>query len=763
MPKYIKNFKYSQRNKETEDALKRQASIETKYKQRNEVFKNRNLKRRLDEHEEEDLAESENVYEKLVSSLQSSGKAGAIDSSDGEDEESETGEEEMEEEEQDSLDEEISEDEMKDNSDEGSLSNDEDIDDPSFSVKPEEMRQKKPKARLLDVENEDVDVDSDLELDPEEDLNEGDGYATHLSSNLSPNLLSNLQNLPSNLHKSTVAWPNLGKLFIEIPRSATVEKGAKTLLNDAEKFASEGQEPAKLNSKTVNLDQLNVKKKLQTNIFYSNRGNKDKFTEKDMTALQWELFPILNNYQDLYTPYRTFKNGEEVRFAYALHSMNHILKSRAEVIKNNSLINKKGAIGNDDLIRDQGLVRPKVLIVLPLKDAAYRVIKMMIDLYVPELNGRVINHKRFTDEFTGDDLHFSKTNPKPEDYEQIFSGNTDDNFRIGLSLTKKCLKLYSDFYSADIIVASPLGLRMIIGAPGDEKRDYDFLASIEVLVLDQLDVMYAQNWDHLLHVLDHLHLQPKSRENTDFSRVRTWCLNGLSKFYRQSLIFAGHDLPEFRSIFNNRCQNYRGKLRASNTIAKGTIRHCAVQVPQTFHRIDASSIEGSFDDRFAYFTNVIVPQFNSATMAHCLIYIPSYFDFVRIRNYFKKEIDKSSVQICEYTKDSKTARARDMFFHSGAHFLLYTERAHFFCRPRIKGIRHLIFYQPPSIPHFYPEMVNLMQEAYQNPRDGLEHNMTVTVLYTKYDAMQLAAIVSSKNCAELMRPDKKTHLFVTEK
>lgn len=55
------------------------------------------------------------------------------------------------------------------------------------------------------------------------------------------------------------------------------------------------------------------------------------------------------------------------------------------------------------------------------------------------------------------------------------------------------------------------------------------------------------------------------------------------------------------------------------------------------------------------------------------------------------------------------ARARDMFYHSQVQFLLYSERFHFFRRPVIKGIRHIVFYQPPTLPHFYSEMCNLMQ------------------------------------------------------
>ena len=53
-----------------------------------------------------------------------------------------------------------------------------------------------------------------------------------------------------------------------------------------------------------------------------------------------------------------------------------------------------------------------------------------------------------------------------------------------MAVTEKTLKLYSDFYSSDIIIASPLGHRLVVGVVGDKDRDSDFLASIEVLILD---------------------------------------------------------------------------------------------------------------------------------------------------------------------------------------------------------------------------------------------------------------------------------------
>lgn len=102
-----------------------------------------------------------------------------------------------------------------------------------------------------------------------------------------------------------------------------------------------------------------------------------------------------------------------------------------------------------------------------------------------------------------------------------------------------------------------------------------------------------------------------------------------------------------------------------------------------------------------------------------------------------------------------------MFFHSGAHFLLYSERAHFFRRTRIKGIRHLIMYQPPTWPNFYAEMINLMQEANQNSRDGIESSMSVTMLYTKYDMLQIGSIVGTTQANEIAQSKKTTHVFMT--
>ena len=53
-----------------------------------------------------------------------------------------------------------------------------------------------------------------------------------------------------------------------------------------------------------------------------------------------------------------------------------------------------------------------------------------------------------------------------DDFKKMFTGNTDDFFRVGMVIMRKAVKLFTEFYSSDIIIASPVGLRAIIGAEG---------------------------------------------------------------------------------------------------------------------------------------------------------------------------------------------------------------------------------------------------------------------------------------------------------
>lgn len=80
---------------------------------------------------------------------------------------------------------------------------------------------------------------------------------------------------------------------------------------------------------------------------------------------------------------------------------------------------------------------------VPFKDAAYRVVNTLMDILMLKEAGQVVNKNRFEEDFTGGEIVMPRKNPKPEDYELLFSGNSDDTVRLGMTLTKKTLKVYS--------------------------------------------------------------------------------------------------------------------------------------------------------------------------------------------------------------------------------------------------------------------------------------------------------------------------------
>lgn len=511
-----KNFKHIQRNKDAEEALRRQQITEKKYQKKYET------KNDSSSSEEE---EKPNDLDQLLSMFKSSTNQNNLNAIESNSEESNAEEAEDElgdEEEESSLDEFGSDEEDVDNEEE---EENEDEEIPSKRQKIDEDQKSELEDELVE-ESDEEEFDSETEDHENKEKSINDPFLIHLDNDLSPDLVESLSSTPPVIKKLEKNWPSLGRIQIEIPKSNLTEKilqkpKKKSLitLDDEEIFASEGSVPERLEDKNFNFQNLSIKVQMQPHFINSNKNNLEKHkNQKYLTPLQSEVFSIVNNYQDLYFPNRNVTNAEELRFTYCTHVLNHVLKTRTKILHHNARLSKisngKTPSIMPDAFRDQGLVRPKVLILVPFRESAKNIVNTLISLISPELSGKVMNHKRFMEEFGGETISFPKKNPKPEDYEQTFAGNTDDTFRLGISLTKKCIKLYSPFYGSDILIASPLGLRMIIGAPGEKERDYDFLASIELMILDQSELFLAQNWDHLLHCLDHLHLQPQSARNT---------------------------------------------------------------------------------------------------------------------------------------------------------------------------------------------------------------------------------------------------------
>ena len=622
-----------------------------------------------------------------------------------------------------------------------------------------------------------------------------------------------------------------------------------------------------------------AKQWMQKSLDVANPDKKKGMSENSygFSTMQHLIFPTLNAYQDLLISSRLGKKSFplEISSVLTLHVLNHILKSRDIIVKNNNKIKLAGiaskqrrdeqmikhavledskpsdkyddyeserkrkkrrlerksqrekakqekfeairnadpeqmptkliesdddeitsTVGNGiDLrsestsksetlgnLRDQGFARPKVLILLPVRASVENYVKLILK-YLPSTITNIKNRQKFDAEFgvipendVLDEQGRRKSEytrdgrRRPEDWIEMFAKNNDDFFRLGISINRKSCILYSDFYESDIILASPLGLRLLTGADGqvdDTKHvDSDFLSSIEVLILDQACGMLMQNWKHAQDVLAFTNAIPLGtgssgdKGKTDFSRILPYFLDGMSKYLRQTIVVSSHMDVRLNALFSKSCRNISGISRLTSTY-DGEMNDVVTASKHIFKRIDIDRTDPpnvSHDKRFEYFKKALYPRLRRicqgldadeeeylATQKNTgtLLFIPSYFDYLRIKQLFVKDKLDPGL-LCEYTEPSQITRERSYFFHGKSRIMLYTERLHYYNRFRIRGIKHLIFYGPPINPGVYCEMCDLVvSEGSERPQ--------ISTLFTKFDKFHIERIVGSKRHKALIK------------
>ena len=412
-------------------------------------------------------------------------------------------------------------------------------------------------------------------------------------------------------------------------------------------------------------------------------------------------------------------------------------------------------------------------------------------------------HVRKLDTFRGDfseveeSLTLRTFRKRPEEFRQVFYGNMDDCFCFGMKLglppsatgSKKAgsgaqhTAMYSHVLNSDIIICSPLGLRKRLGKSGDVIVS---LSSVEVAVVDHADVLVMQNWEHLQEVVKLLNERP--RETTEglaqISRLFEWAMKAqVTKTNalpvsphgrRQNIVLSGlsHSVVQstFRAMGTYEVEDttagpadddFATLFKASAFIVApaahtGVIAKVPIPVRQHFLRYDASSISASDDERFNYFTQTLYPARIQSLVdreVRTILFVPSYFDYVRLRNHFFAEQRDLTAFLSEYSTEKQQRQVLGQFTDMERPFLIMTERFYYFKRYFVRLAEQLIFYSPPLHASYYPTLIGKLNA--DSP------NTAVMLIYGRYDTHELVRVAGTERAKQLLERAASSFAFVT--
>ena len=510
--------------------------------------------------------------------------------------------------------------------------------------------------------------------------------------------------------------------------------------------------------------------------------------------------------------------------AILIHALTHIHRTRNRVTKNNEKLSKKMKAGQeisiDDTPRDQGFARPTVLFLSPMRNVCGRAIMRFLKL-CPNAHGRadaVNKLERLENDFLAgyssdetssdedecdddEDEELKRRKKKmqkkinrvtkkkkkykthvPLEYKELFRGNQDDHFRLGVKITKAAVRPFVDFFGADIVFASPLG---IVTAMNDDISAADFLSAIELVIVDRCDVVAMQNWEHLETVLEKCNQLPKDAKDVDVNRCHEFHLNGAAACARQTIFLSQFETAEINATFNGSlCVNVEGKFRLRATKEKGVLglvaspedprnlrKNQSDSLPnlisrQEFElvRVSKKNIKDADDIRFRHFAKAVLPRIRENPDQGQLIFCATYFEFVRVRNLLVDREVSFAIN-SEYIDIAEAARARTLFADGRKRCLLLSERAYFYQRRNIRGVNSVFFYSLPENPLFYAEVCAFMK----NPAPARSHQgigtkgtggggargtKTAHALFTRLDALKLERICGTKRGRKMIQETK---------
>ena len=434
--------------------------------------------------------------------------------------------------------------------------------------------------------------------------------------------------------------------------------------------------------------------------------------------------------------------------------------------------------------QNKGFTRGRVLIVCPYKVDCFNIVATMIDMVNTSVMAKgkkpQENHKfaQFETEFFGEDTSF------------------DDSFRIGICIKNNKVLLYVPYTKADIVIGSPLGLRLAaMGREDDEaeeqdedqgaKSSYSFLSSIEVLFIDKAHLLFMQNFEHVQELMKNQNLIPKHKDCVNnFNEIRPYFSENLSKFYRQNIVYTDYNFNELNNQITKYFFNYEGLLKEKIFFDPILKAQNYMNINFEFMRIDIQDHTEEFDKRFNYFVNNFWERIRKKDIMHkMIIFVNSYFEFVKLKAHFKK-VNSPVAFISEYTEEYKI-RTKMRNYHKGVYqYILISERAHFYRICNVKNYDHIFFYSPPHNPAIFSELskkqddgdgnnltnmkkrpnYDQIQEKNSDKQDlgkilNQKKISSVTTLFTKMNNLQIERIVGSAKARDFLASNSKFSTF----
>lgn len=523
---------------------------------------------------------------------------------------------------------------------------------------------------------------------------------------------------------------------------------------------------------------------------------------------------LLNKYVDYVMVDPQERNSENYRNLVIEHIMNHIQKNREIEANNSRQYNAKkelddidpqnseleqdhsDSISNEfcddrdlpdvelksDLEQHKGFTRGRVLVVCPYKVDCYNMVATIIDM----VNASVIAKGKKP-----------KTNFKLQKFqEEFFSEDTsfDDSFRLGICIQNDKVQLYVPYTKADIIIGSPLGLRLAsMGHDDDEeaqeevgsKSSNSFQSSVEILYIDKAHLLFMQNFEHVRELMTNLNLMPKHSDCVNnFNEIRPYFTENLSQFYRQNIVYTDYNFNELNNLITKNFVNYEGLLKEKIFFEPVIKAQNYMNINFEFMRIDVEDHLEEFDKRFNYFVNNFWERIRKKdTMHKMVIFCNSYFEFVKLKAHFKK-VNSPVAFISEYTELYKVKTKIANYRRGVYQYILISERAHFYRICNVRDFEHIFFYSPPNNPAIFSEQSKKLLEEESGKRGRKNKRITieevqsknsdkldlgkiqnqkkissVTTLFTKMNNLQIERIVGSAKARDFFASNSKFSTF----